>query len=228
MITERDVLLILYNDPWFTPSGSVKKKTIIDENGKTIEVPESYYRKIKGGEQILIRVSNHGTSLNTWVKRKADPSKSLQNLTVVFSNEPVSSKRVIEPIEIEDTDGNVVEKNLYFVVEQYVYRMENLSKNDFLKFLKKLKMLDNNKVFTDPFKKKPKKKAARTVLIPRTTDEKEVPPTNNPVHPRQTIVANNKDYEVDADGNLIKETKRWLNQIVKEVIYEALCRTKTS
>ena len=38
MITERDVLLILYNDPWFTPSGSVKKKTIIDENGKTIEV----------------------------------------------------------------------------------------------------------------------------------------------------------------------------------------------
>ena len=38
MITERDVLLILYNAPWFTPSGSVKKKTIIDENGKTIEV----------------------------------------------------------------------------------------------------------------------------------------------------------------------------------------------
>ena len=31
-------MLILYNDPWFTPSGSVKKKTIIDENGKTIEV----------------------------------------------------------------------------------------------------------------------------------------------------------------------------------------------
>ena len=98
-------MLILYDDPWFSPSGSVKKKTIIDEKGKTIEVHESYYRKIRGGEQILIRVSNHGTSLNTWVKRKADPSKSLQNLTVVFSNEPISSKSVIEPIEIEDTDG---------------------------------------------------------------------------------------------------------------------------
>ena len=42
-------MLILYDDPWFSPSGSVKKKTIIDEKGKTIEVHESYYRKIRNG-----------------------------------------------------------------------------------------------------------------------------------------------------------------------------------
>ena len=96
MITENDVLLILNNDPWFRPSNSENKKRIIDANGKFIEVPESYYHNYLGGGGITIRVSNHGTSLSTWLKRRTDPSKAKQNLSVVLSNEPVTSKVVTE------------------------------------------------------------------------------------------------------------------------------------
>ena len=130
MITTDEVLLILHKDPWFRPSESEYKKKILDDNGNEIEVATSYYHDTNNFEQILIRVSNHGTWLKTWVKRKRDPSQSLQNLSVIFSNEPVKTESFTEPVRVQDEYGNISERYLYFVVEQYVYRMENLSKND--------------------------------------------------------------------------------------------------
>lgn len=223
MITENDVLLILNNDPWFRPSNSENKKRIIDANGNQIDVAESYYHNTTDGTQISIRVSNHGTSLNTWVKRRTDPSQSLQNLSVVFSNEPISSKVMTEPVRTQDESGNIIERDLYFVVEQYVYKMDNLSKRDFTKFIKRLKTLDSNTVFRDPFKKKASKRAARTVLTPQTSSGENIPPTNNPIHSRQSAVVRNKDHEVDAQGNVIKDgMERKINNIVVETIYRYL------
>jgi hypothetical protein len=219
MITTDEVLLILHKDTWFRPSESEKKKKILDDNGNEIEVATSYYHDINGMEQILIRVSNHGTWLKTWVKRKRDPSQSLQNLSVVFSNEPVKTESFTEPIEYTDKEGKRAYRYLYFVVEQYAYRMENLSKNDFISLIKKIKSLGDSKVFTDPFKNKPTKRANRHVLTPQTIDGDDVPPTSNPVHPRQTKVVQNKENEVDANGNVIKE---YIERIVKKAIYEVL------
>ena len=223
MITENDVLLILHNDTWFAPSQSDIKKKIVDENGNQIEVAESYYHTSNDGSQIIIRVSNHGTSLNTWVKRRNDPSKSLQNLSVVFSNGPVSSEVKTEPIKMQDENGNTVQRYLYFVVEQYAYRMDRISKADFLKFIEIVKSLDSNNVFQDPFKKKPSKKAARTVLIPKTIDGGDVPPSNNPIHPRQDAVVRNRKHEIDAEGNIVKDSReRWMGHVISEVINQYL------
>lgn len=219
MITENEILLILYKDPWFRPSESEHKKKILDDDGNEIEVATSYYHDTNNFEQILIRVSNHGTWLKTWVKRKRDPSKSLQNLSVVFSNEPVKTESFTEPIEYTDKDGNVAYRYLYFVVEQYAYQMKNLSKKDFISLIKKLKVLGDDKVFTDPFKKKPKKRANRNVLTPQTMAGKDISPANNAVNPRQTIVANNKEYEVDAEGSIIKDSKQYINNIISEAIH---------
>ena len=118
---------------------------------------------------IIIRVSEHGTSLNTWIRRRTDPSQSLQNLSVIFSNEPVSSKMITEPVKYTDKEGKVALRYLYFVVEQYVYKMENLSKNDFIKFIKKLKLLNSDKVFKDPFKKKPNKREKRIIFCTKSS-----------------------------------------------------------
>lgn len=222
MLKEDDVLLILHKDPWFRPSKSEKKKKILDDDGNEIEVAVSYYHEITNGGQILIRVSNHDTWLKTWLKRATDPSKSLQNLSVVFSDKPVKTDLLTEPVKITDKDGKTIYKHLYFVVEQYAYQMATLSKNDFLTFIKKLKTLGSDKVFKDPFKKKPTKRATRNVLTPQTMGREDIPPTNNPVHPRQTIVANNKDFEVDAEGNLIKEMNRYIERMIDESVRRAL------
>ncbi len=219
MITENEILLILHKDPWFRPSESEYKKKILDDDGNEIEVATSYYHDTNNFEQILIRVSNHGTWLKTWVKRKRDPSKSLQNLSVVFSNEPVKTESFTEPIEYTDKEGNVAYRYLYFVVEQYAYQMKNLSKKDFISLIKKLKVLGDDKVFTDPFKKKPKKRANRQVLTPQTMAGEDIPPANNAVNPRQTIVVNNKEYEVDAEGDIIKNNKQYINNIISETIH---------
>ena len=100
--------------------------------------------------------------------------------------------------------------------------MENLSINDFMKFLKRIKSLDKDKVFTDPFKKKPSKKAKRNVLTPQNKDGEDIPSTNNPINPRQAIVVQNKDFEVDADGKLIKEINKHIERMVKESILKML------
>lgn len=227
MLTEDKILLFLHNDKWFRPSPSQFTKIINDEDGNEIEVSKSYYHTYSGGEQISIRVSEHGTSLNTWVKRRTDPTSTLQNLSVVFSNEPVTSKVETQPDLQVDSNGNKVEKYIYFVVEQYVYRLDSISISDFKKVINRLKNLDDNTVFTDPFKKKPSKTANRKVLTPNDMDGRKISSVTNPVHPRQTVVADNPNNEVDAKGKVLPESKIRINEsqlrsIIRETIRRVL------
>ena len=76
---------------------------------------------------------------------------------------------ITEPVKYTDKEGKVALRYLYFVVEQYVYKMENLSKNDFIKFIKKLKLLNSDKVFKDPFKKKPNKREKRIIFCTKSS-----------------------------------------------------------
>ena len=207
MITKDQILEYLISDKWFRPSGSRNKISIKTKEGETVEVPRSYYHTISKGAKIIIRVSEHGTHLGTWVERADDPTKTLQNLSIVFSNDPVSRKRETRPVLIIDKDGKMITKYIYFVVEQYIYRLDSLSMKDFIKIVNKLKLLEQQGVFNDPFRKKPAKKANRTVLSPTDKDGKEISKTINNIHPRQTVVDNNRDYEVDEKGNVIRESK---------------------
>lgn len=209
MLTKEQILIYLNNDSWFTPSRSNEKYKIQIGDNTTIEVAKSYYHIFDEIGQIVIRVSEHGTYLNTWVKHKDDPTISLQNLSVVFTNTPVEYSTKIEPREIEKEDGSITTEYIYFVVEQYVYRLDNLNEKDFKTVIKQIKTLSNSKVFRDPLKKKPSKVASRTVLTPTDLNNKPIPPTKNSIHSRQTIVANNKDKEIDAKGNIIPESKRY-------------------
>lgn len=170
--------------------------------GNEIEVSESYYHTLSNNlGQILIRVSNHGTYLKTWINRYDDPTKSLQNLSIIFSDGPITSNTEIE----KSPSGELV----YFVVEQYLYRIDNISKKDFIKIINQLKKLEDDLVFLDPLKKKVKKRANRQVLTPIDVySGNPVPSTKNPVSARQTIVAKNKYKEVDKDGNVLEHKKK--------------------
>lgn len=217
MLTQNQILNYLNNDEWFTPSMSQHRVRIIDKQGRETFVPQSYYHLYENGEQISIRVSNHGTALRTWLKRRVLPNQTKQNLSVVFANEPVSSEVKIQPTKIIDNNGKIKTQNLYFVIEQYAYKMDSLSLKDFKRIISKLKHLDDNTVFNDPFKKKPNKIARRTVLTP--TDEKgnKIPNNTNPIHQRQIAVANNPDKEVDAFGNVIKDNiHHYINNVLTE------------
>ena len=228
MITKEQILLFLNEDNWFRPSRSDKTITITNRDGEKIQVSQSYYHTIGSTAKITIRVSDHGTYLNTWVRRINNPSQSLQNLSVVFSNEPVNFKRITQPIISYDSQGNKIENYLYFVVEQYVYRLENLSMKDFKKIVNRIKMLEQQGVFNDPLKKKPSKKANRTVLSPTDKYDNEIPNTTNPIHPRQTAVDANRKYEVDEFGNIIRDWVENKNVIrltesdLKRIIIETL------
>lgn len=220
MLTNEQILLYLYNDEWFIPSKSTNKYKITLKDGQEIEVPKSYYHKFNNIGQIIIRVSEHGTYLNTWVKHKDDPTISLQNLSVVFANTPVEYSKKVEPRIVKKEDGTITTAYTYFVVEQYVYRLDNLNEQDFNTVINQIKSLSNSKVFKDPLKKKPSKVASRTVLTPNDLDNNPIPSSANSVNPRQTVVVNNKDYEVDALGNILKnESFHYrLNRIIIETL----------
>ena len=216
MVTKEQILKYLNSDGWFRPGSLNDTITIIDDNGNEKQVAKSYYHTISGGTKIIIRVSEHGTYLDTWVKRRDDPSKSLQNLSVVFSNEQPQFRREIQPTITYDSDGNEVVSYLYFIVEQYHYRLDHISMDDFKKVIKRIKQLEQEGVFTDPFKKKLNKKANRKVLTPLDKDGKEIPDSTNPIHSRQSVVGANRDYEVDKDGVVIRDNKKMFGRIIKE------------
>lgn len=216
MVKEEQILLYLHNDAWFRPSKSDRTKPIHDENGNIIEVVQSYYHDFINGGQIAIRVSEHGTSLQTWVKRRLDPTQSLQNLSVVFSDKPIISNVTTEPIEIANRNGNMVKKNVYFVVEQYAYNTTKLSFKDFKKIISRIKSLDRNTVFSDPFRKKPSKLANRSVLTPSDINGNKVAQNANVVHKRQTMVANNPNKEINAQGQILEKRKVQKEIIVSE------------
>ena len=216
MLTKEQILVYLSSDTWFKPGNTTQTITIKDNDGKEKQVPKSYYHTINGGAKIKIRVSEHGTYLDTWVRRLDNPSKSLQNLSVVFSNDPIVFNRETKPVLSYDSDGNIVEKYLYFIVEQYHYRLDHLSMDDFKKIINRIKQLEQEGVFNDPFKKKPNKRANRKVLTPLDKDGKDIPNTANPIHSRQTVVSTNPDYEVNKDGVIVKDSKNLFGRIIKE------------
>lgn len=210
-MTTTEILTLLYNNQWFTKSKS-NNKTTISINGKNIEVPNSYYHKMKNANYtILIRVSNHCTYLQTWINANLKPDKSIQNVSIVLTDVPCSYNKCIQPRKINNIDTYT-----YFVVEQYTYKLSNLSKSDFLKIIKRLQRIERDPiVFTDPLKNKPNKRARRDVLTPDDKDGNPIPSSNNSVHPRQTIVNNNKNNEIDFDGNIIE--KQLYESIMKDV-----------
>ena len=218
-MTKNDILILLNTDKWFRPGKGKNTIEMIDSDGNKVNVSRSYYHIYNNGDQMWLRVSEHGTYLKTWLKRIIDPTKSLQNLSIIFSDEPVSSDLKTEKELVIGNDGRQKEVYTYFVVEQYWYHINNLSKNDFKVFTKKLKSLGNDNVFTDPLKKKSSKRASRSVLEPQKEDGTVILPSTNPVHPRQTAVANNKDYEIDAGGNIIEKR---LFVIIDNIITEEI------
>lgn len=205
MITKNDILKYLNSDSWFRPSNNPNKIPIINDNGQTVEVASSYYHVINNNAQIEIRVSDHGTKINTWVRRKEDPTVSLQNLSIIFSNDPIIVKRETQPITVKDTNGNEITKYLYFVVEQYEYRLDNLSMKDFHKIINRIKRLEQDGVFTDPFRKKPSKKANRRVITPHDEQGNKIqmPSDPNALNSRQRAVAGDENHEFDKEGNPI-------------------------
>lgn len=228
MITKQDLLSYLNNDNWFVPSNSPYKTIIKDSSGKDMEVPKSYYHQFKNGCYIKIRVSDHGTSLNTWVRRRYKPNDSLQNLSLVFCGQPISSKLEIVDANGKDEKGASDSKPLYFVVEQYHYNINYMQLKDFIKIIKVVKQLGNDRVFVDPFRDKPSKKANRTVLTPNDRNGKKIPSGNNIVHPRQTTVADNPYKEVDANRNVLEKNLRVtandLAKIIRECVHEELSK----
>lgn len=232
MITQDQILYYLNQDTWFTPNNS-ERIEITAPNGDKIQVSKSYYHNYGddpiSSVEIKVRVSNHGTYLDTWVRHRDNPEQSLQNLSVVFSNEPLTFKRKTRPVRIFNYTTNKVElKYLYFVVEQYQYRLDNLGMNDFNNVIREIKQLNLNHVFTDPLKKKPNKRAKRDVLIPTDLEGNDVPSSANTVHPRQTVVATHTENEVDAQGNVIprrlNSDYERLGEIITEVLNDFLRR----
>lgn len=115
-------------------------------------------------------------------------------------------------------------------MEEYRYKLAQISFGDFTKIMKRLKNLgdkssgQNRGVFTDPLKKKIDRAAKRTVLTPTDRFGNEIPPTKDPseIHPRQTSVAKNKEYEIDKDGNLIKESMVLLRSKIRKIVEETI------
>lgn len=103
------ILEYLSNDGMFRPSASDEKIEITDKRGEKHQFPKSYYTNIDGLGQILVRVSDHPTYLNTWIKASSDPTKSLQNLNIVISDETENSVRSIDKSTVLDDEGNEAE-----------------------------------------------------------------------------------------------------------------------
>lgn len=216
MVTQSEILNCLSNDEWFRPS---KTPSIRLENGEMVS--PSYYHIIDGIGKIIIRVSNHATYLQTWFNNNNKPELSLQNLSVIFTEMPTTFKRQIQPKIDKDEKGNNIEKYSYFVIEQYEYRIDKINIKDFNKIINTLKKLESQGVFNDPLRKRPNVKANRRVLTPLDKNGNELSPTLNRIHSRQVSVDTNKDYEIDKDGNIIKDNKKYnhfINIIVENVI----------
>lgn len=202
MIREEDILLLLYNNPWFKPSrnGETKALTnrdgtpILGKDGKQIEAPLSYYHICSNGNAITMRVSNHGTALQTWVKHQPDPANQLQNISVVFANGPVHSTTRTEAIDVLNSDGTKERQYKFFVVEQFIYQISNQSQKSVEKIIQGLKRMDEPKsanntvpsVFKDPLRKDKKKRAGVQILVPTDTNGDDLSPSINPVHHRQS------------------------------------------
>lgn len=238
MIREDDILFCLSQDNWFIPSKSVHKKQLfnedgtpmVDDKGDEIIVPVSYYKSLRNGTQLVIRFSNHGTDLETWVKHNPNPTQSLQNVSVVFTHSIAKPKLTTNPHTYIDETGNKVNGYRYFVVEEFAYNFKNLNKKDLQKIINSIKNIENydansRPVFHDPLENKPDKHAGISVLTPQDEYGRDINPYNNNIHPRQRIVANNPNNKVDANGNIISENLINVTpSLIKRMITECVAR----
>ena len=237
MIREDEILLMLYNDSWFRPNKSVYKKPltdkqgnpILDKNGKQLEVPQSYYKTLKNGTTVIIRISNHGTDLDTWVKHNPDPTQSLQNASIVFSNELKDPELTTYPYTYKDANNKYVTGYRYFVVEEFSYNIKNYDLKGIqrvIQSIKDLEIYDDNSqpVFADPYENNSKKRAGIRVLTPQDEYHRDIPSTNNPVHPRQTQVAQDNKIQKESCN---KRSKAWVTeneiiQMIKESVEQII------
>lgn len=172
---------VLRNDKDFAPAdGSII--VVYDLSGTTISAHTSYYRQLLTGDKVLIRASEHGTALERWIPD--NPQTSLQNVSIVFT-------------ETTPTAGSnlTASTDTFFIVEQYYYIVHSINESDVDKIIRKIKMVQSAKgaakVFIDPFKKNPKKKAGVQILRPYK-DGKPIPPPDNGVNQRQIDILNGK------------------------------------
>lgn len=193
------------NDEDFSPaSGSELIQYVF--NGKTIRAHTSYYKQLLTGDNILIRAAEHGTSISRWLKRKNNPQKSLQNVSIVFSETTPSS----------NTDTDV---DTFFIVEQYYYIVHSITKKDVDRIISQIKKIQNGedaeKVFVDPLKNNARKKAGVQILRPYKDGKPTDVPTSG-VNQRQLDILNGK----------LKITEARLRQIIKEAIEKVLNHKK--
>lgn len=237
MVTEDEILLFLSNNDWFTPSRSDEKKHLKnrdgspmkDTDGNDIIVATSYYRSLANGTQVVIRTSNHGTDLDTWVRHNPDPTLSLQNASIVFSNNITEPKLKTYPHTYTNDNGEEVKGYRYFVVEEFSYNISNYDINGVKRIINSMKNLEefdkeSEAVFQDPFENNSKKRAGVAVLEPQDSDGHDIPPTNNPIHPRQTQVVNKRKSQ--NESKLIQLSETTLKRIISESINNILGRER--
>ena len=236
MVTEDEILQILSQEPLLSPSYSPHKKQIVDRdgrpvldsNGKQLELPTSYYCSFTNGTQLIIRASNHGTDLDTWVRHNPDPTISLQNVSIVFSNKKSEPELKTEPHEYIDENGNTVKGYRYFVVEEFSYDISNFMKKDVKRIISQLKRLsefdaNSEPVFKDPFKEKPKKRATPEILKPQDKDGKPIPKTTNKVSDRQSKMEESREINMK-----VKLSESQLRKIIRESLIRALQENKST
>ena len=166
-----------------------------------------------------MRVSNHGTALQTWVRHQPDPANQLQNISVVFANGPVQSKTRTEPVEVLNSDGTKERRYKFFVVEQFIYQISNQSPKSIEKIIQGLERMDSLKTsnktlpaeFKDPLRKDKKKRAGLQILVPTDTNGDDLSPSLNPIHKRQSDILRQKN-------NIIKMDESMLRRIIEETI----------
>lgn len=238
MIREDDILLCLSQDNWFVPSKSVHKKQLfnedgtpmLDEYGNEIIVPVSFYKSLRNGTQLVIRFSNHGTDLETWVRHNPNPTQSLQNVSIVFTHATTNPKITTIPHNYIDENGNKVNGYRYFVVEEFAYNYRNLNIKDLQKIInsiKKIESYDENSrpAFQDPLENRSDKRAGISVLTPQDEYRRNISPNNNYVHPRQRILADHPNNKIDANGNIISEnTIDVTASDIKKMVMECVIR----
>lgn len=191
----------LRSDNAFVPAegSSIVEYTI---SGVTVSAHSSYYRHLLTGNVVHIRASEHGTSLERWLRN--NPQNALQNVSIVFS-------------DVAPTAGTNVSRNTvsFFIVEQYYYILRSITNADVDKILEKVKAIqstdDAEKVFIDPFKNNPKKRAGVQILQPHK-DNIPIPIPQTGVNQRQLDIAN----------GIIKLSESQLRQIIRESLIRTL------
>lgn len=193
----------LRTDDDFTPAEGSEIVTYL-WSGVTISAHTSYYRQLLTGENVLIRAAEHGTALNNWVGKNRYPQTSFQNVSVVFT-------------ETTPTAGSnlTASTDTFFIVEQYYYILRSINNADVKKIITQIKNIqstdDAEKVFIDPFRNDPKKKAGVQILRPYK-DGVPIPPPESGVNQRQLDIINGK-IKLD-ERDIIEMVKECVNKII--------------